>query len=93
MHERSSEHWALTIAFRDLLRRDPASARSYADAKRLLAAAHSRDRAAYQRQKDKVVEKLLRAAGISRRNCALEQPLTPSVYGPTFAGSSVADRR
>lgn len=64
MQEISSPHWELTIGFRDLLRRDPTAARIYADAKRSLAAAHSRDRKAYQREKDQVVEDLLRAAGI-----------------------------
>ncbi len=61
--ERDSAHWAVTIAFRDLLNRDAESAHSYAEAKRSLAATYSRDRATYQREKDKIVERLLTLAG------------------------------
>ena len=64
MLERDSAHWRLTVGFRDLLQRDPTSARAYAVAKRALAAAFAHDRAAYQREKDKVVESLLRAAAL-----------------------------
>jgi GrpB-like predicted nucleotidyltransferase (UPF0157 family) len=66
MVERDSNHWTLTIAFRDFLHRDPESARAYAEVKRSLAATHSRDREAYQREKDKVVERLLALAAASR---------------------------
>lgn len=67
MVERGSDHWAITIAFRDLLNRDAESARAYADAKRSLAATYAHDRVAYQRAKDKVVERLLALTGESWR--------------------------
>ena len=67
MVERGSHHWAITTAFRDFLRQDAASALEYAEAKRSLAAKYSRDREAYQREKDKVVERLLVVAAESRR--------------------------
>jgi GrpB-like predicted nucleotidyltransferase (UPF0157 family) len=67
MVERDSAHWALTMAFRDFLRRDSESANAYAEAKQSLAAKYSRDRAAYQREKDKVIERLLALAARSRR--------------------------
>ena len=66
MVERDSDHWRSTVGFRDLLKRNPESARAYADAKKTLAATYSRDRPAYQREKDKVVESLLRAAARAR---------------------------
>jgi GrpB-like predicted nucleotidyltransferase (UPF0157 family) len=59
MVERGSEHWSLTIGFRDFLNRDAGSARVYAEAKQALAAQYARDRETYQREKDKVVERLL----------------------------------
>jgi len=67
MVERGSNHWAITMAFRDFLRQDSAWAREYAEAKRSLAAKYSRDREAYQREKDKVVERLLVVAAELRR--------------------------
>jgi GrpB-like predicted nucleotidyltransferase (UPF0157 family) len=67
MVERRSDHWVITTAFRDFLRHDPASAREYAEAKRALAAKYSLDRQAYQREKDKVVERLLGLCVESRR--------------------------
>jgi GrpB-like predicted nucleotidyltransferase (UPF0157 family) len=66
MVERDSNHWTLTMAFRDFLNRDSESASAYAEAKRSLAATYSRDRRAYQREKDKVVERLLALAAESR---------------------------
>jgi GrpB-like predicted nucleotidyltransferase (UPF0157 family) len=66
MIERDSEHWRSTVGFRDLLKQNPESARAYADAKKTLAAIYARDRAAYQRDKDEVVERLLRAAATPR---------------------------
>lgn len=66
MVERESEHWILTVGFRDFLKDHPESAHDYAQEKRTLAVTYSRDRAAYQREKDKVVERLLRAAATSR---------------------------
>jgi GrpB-like predicted nucleotidyltransferase (UPF0157 family) len=66
MVERGSDHWTLTMAFRDFLNRDSESARAYAEAKRSLAATYSSDRGAYQREKDKVVERLLALAAGSR---------------------------
>jgi GrpB-like predicted nucleotidyltransferase (UPF0157 family) len=59
MVESASEQWRTTIRFRDLLKSDPESARAYALAKSALAAKYPRDRAAYQREKDAVVERLL----------------------------------
>jgi len=67
MVERGSNHWTMTISFRDFLNRDAGSARVYAEAKRSLAAKYLRDREAYQREKDKVVERLLALAAESRR--------------------------
>lgn len=66
--QRDSEHWLITISFRDFLKNDPHSAREYAQAKRALAATYSRDRAAYQGEKDNVIESLLHRAGTLRRN-------------------------
>lgn len=66
MVERGSNHWTMTMAFRDLLNRDADSARAYAEAKRSLAAKYFHDRKAYQREKDKVVEGLLALAAESR---------------------------
>jgi GrpB-like predicted nucleotidyltransferase (UPF0157 family) len=62
MVEKDSDHWTMTMAFRDFLKRDSESARAYAEAKRSLAAEYSLDREAYQREKDKVVERLLALA-------------------------------
>jgi GrpB-like predicted nucleotidyltransferase (UPF0157 family) len=66
MVERDSHHWTMTVTFREILKRDSESARAYAEAKQLLAAKYSRDRESYQREKDKVVERLLALAGESR---------------------------
>ena len=62
MVERTSDMWRGTILFRDFLRNDPDSAREYAEAKEELAARFSKDRASYQQQKDKVVERILKRA-------------------------------
>jgi GrpB-like predicted nucleotidyltransferase (UPF0157 family) len=67
MVERDSHHWTTTVTFKEFLARDSESARAYAEAKRSLAAKYSRDREAYQREKDKVVERLLALAAESRR--------------------------
>jgi len=60
MVERDSEHWMITVRFRDCLRNQPELAREYAEAKVRLAARYFRDRAGYQKEKDQVVESLLR---------------------------------
>ena len=62
MVERDSQHWRITVCFRDFLNEHSKFARSYADAKRSLAARYARDKAAYQREKDTVVENLLMLA-------------------------------
>lgn len=62
MVERDSEHWRATVEFRDFLRGHPRAARVYAEAKSALAGTYSRNRGAYQREKDKVVQSLLQAA-------------------------------
>ena len=67
MVERDSHHWTMTVAFKELLSRDSESARAYAEAKRSLAAKYPRDREAYQREKDRVVERLLALAVEPRR--------------------------
>jgi GrpB-like predicted nucleotidyltransferase (UPF0157 family) len=59
MVEVQSEGWRATLRFRDLLRRNPPLAREYALAKERLALLHSRDRQAYQRGKDEIVERIL----------------------------------
>ena len=59
MVERDSQHWRITVCFRDFLNEHSEFARAYADAKRSLAARYVRDKAAYQREKDTVVENLL----------------------------------
>src|SRR6185436_3774828 len=66
MVERDSRHWTMTVTFREFLNQDSESARAYAEAKRSLAAKYSRDREAYQREKDKVVERLLALAAESQ---------------------------
>jgi GrpB-like predicted nucleotidyltransferase (UPF0157 family) len=66
MVERDSNHWSVTVTFRDFLNRDSNAANAYAEAKQSLAAKYSRDRAMYQREKDKVVERLLALAARSR---------------------------
>jgi GrpB-like predicted nucleotidyltransferase (UPF0157 family) len=66
MLETDSSHWVRTIAFRDFLNCDAEAARAYAEAKRSLAVTHSRNREAYQREKGKVVERLLALASESR---------------------------
>jgi GrpB-like predicted nucleotidyltransferase (UPF0157 family) len=59
MLERNTGHWAVMVDFRDFLKRNQDAARAYAEAKRTLAAKYLRDRAAYQREKDRIVEGLL----------------------------------
>ena len=62
MVEKDSHHWLMTVAFRDFLKEHPESARVYAEGKQRLATEYARDRAGYQREKDKIVESLLRLA-------------------------------
>jgi GrpB-like predicted nucleotidyltransferase (UPF0157 family) len=50
------------LAFRDLLRGDPARRQDYATVKRELARLHANDRAAYMAGKDELVRRLLRLA-------------------------------
>lgn len=59
--ELGGEFWRSMLGFRNLLTGDPSSARAYAEAKRILADRFPRDRKAYQREKDAVIERLLRA--------------------------------
>jgi len=65
--EKDSTHWTMTIAFRDFLNRSAESARTYGQAKQSLAAKYARDRGAYQREKNKIVEGLLTLAAEARR--------------------------
>ncbi len=88
MVERDSHHWAMTMAFRDFLRRDAASARAYAEAKRSLAARYPQDRAAYQRGKDEVIAGLLASAAALPHEAAvqlLESGFTV-IPGPSIPG-------
>lgn len=62
MVEVQSNDWRSTLRFRDLLRARPELAREYANEKERLVRQHSRDREEYQREKGKVVEKLLSEA-------------------------------
>lgn len=59
MVELGSEMWTVTLRFRDRLRAHADLAAEYGRAKLDLARIHADDRAAYQREKDKVVERLL----------------------------------
>jgi len=59
MVERGSENWRITLAFRDLLRSDDGAAREYSEAKKRLAAQYPDNREAYQREKDKIVARIL----------------------------------
>ena len=54
--------WRDYLAFRDYLRAHPEDARALAEAKRALAARHSRDREAYTLAKTSHVEAILRLA-------------------------------
>jgi GrpB-like predicted nucleotidyltransferase (UPF0157 family) len=58
--EVGGETWGRMIAFRDALLASPDLAREYATAKLRIAAAHSNNRAAYQRAKDRVIERTLK---------------------------------
>ena len=59
MVEIGSDNWRVHLRFRDLLRTHPALAREYAREKERLALLHRDNREAYQREKDKVVERIL----------------------------------
>jgi GrpB-like predicted nucleotidyltransferase (UPF0157 family) len=59
MVEVGSDTWNATLRFRDLLRTHPDVAGEYAREKERLAAAYSDDRETYQREKDRVVERIL----------------------------------
>jgi GrpB-like predicted nucleotidyltransferase (UPF0157 family) len=59
MVEVESHDWTSTLGFRDLLRSTPYLAGIYARDKESLARLHAGDRAAYQREKDKVVRRIL----------------------------------
>ena len=59
MLEVDSPAWAEMLRFRDLLRADRDLAREYAAEKRRLAERYGNDREAYQREKDKVVVRIL----------------------------------
>jgi len=60
MFEHGKENWRVILTFRDFLRTHEETAREYAEAKIALAAKHAQDRSAYQEEKDKVVERLLK---------------------------------
>ena len=51
--------WAVYLRFRDRLRADPAARDEYARLKRALAAAHAADRAAYTRNKEAFIRRIL----------------------------------
>ena len=57
--ERNSDNWRQTVHFRDLLRSDRDAANEYALAKRALAERYARDRKAYQREKGRVIGRIL----------------------------------
>jgi GrpB-like predicted nucleotidyltransferase (UPF0157 family) len=59
MVEIGSDNWREHLRFRDLLRLNPALASEYAREKERLALVHPDNREAYQREKDKVVERIL----------------------------------
>ena len=59
MVEVQSEEWRSTLGFRDLLRTRSELASEYAREKERLAESCSRDRESYQREKGKVVERIL----------------------------------
>lgn len=59
MVEIGSDHWRVTLRFRDLLRMNLALASEYAREKERLALLHSGNREGYQRDKNKVVESIL----------------------------------
>jgi GrpB-like predicted nucleotidyltransferase (UPF0157 family) len=59
MVELRSKDWKLTVAFRDLLRMNPALAHHYAHEKERLALRHACNRSMYQLEKDKIVERIL----------------------------------
>ena len=59
MVEIGSDNWREHLRFRDLLRMNPALASEYAREKERLALLHPNNREAYQREKDKVVERIL----------------------------------
>ena len=59
MVEVESDNWQTTLRFRDLLRAHSDLAAEYGRAKELLARTYADDRKAYQRAKDKVVERIL----------------------------------
>ncbi|MGO9830025.1 MAG: GNAT family N-acetyltransferase [Myxococcaceae bacterium] len=56
--QRSNVEWARRIAFRNLLRAEPARARAYAELKRQAARQHAHDREAYTQAKARFVESL-----------------------------------
>jgi len=60
MLEVGGESWGRMIAFRDALLTCPGIANDYADAKLRIAASNSENRAAYQRAKDTVIERILK---------------------------------
>lgn len=62
MVEVQSESWRSMLRFRDLLRARPGLAREYAREKERLARRHARDREGYQREKGRVIEKILSQA-------------------------------
>lgn len=62
-----SEDYALTLRFRDLLCTRPDLAEQYAREKERLALRYSRDREGYQREKGRVVEKMLSGPGVIPR--------------------------
>jgi GrpB-like predicted nucleotidyltransferase (UPF0157 family) len=62
MVEMGSGYWRSAVEFRDTLKSHPRSARIYAESKRALAAMYSRNKSAYQREKDRVVQSLLQTA-------------------------------
>ena len=59
MVEVQSDNWRKTLRFRDLLRMHPDLAGEYAGEKERLARIHAENRKAYQREKDRIIERIL----------------------------------
>ncbi len=76
--QRSNVEWARRLAFRNLLRAEPARARAYAELKRQAARQHAHDREAYTQAKAGFVERLseeaLRRGYFSQQNVEPPSP-------------------
>jgi GrpB-like predicted nucleotidyltransferase (UPF0157 family) len=64
MLEVQSHGWQVTLRFRDLLRSNPTIAAEYAREKERLARLHADSRESYQREKDKIVDRILAQIGV-----------------------------